>query len=392
MALGDIWLAGADGTCDQAGTCPDGGPCGDGEIIDCPPDWESIQSLEIDYTPGSPFFLGGRNMAPGESLLFLRGDEVSEIRPYSYPVEIFKAGAVDVQVNFDDIPVGVGSNAFTLSGLTGVWVAFNGLYQKTAAGEYTNVTIGKNAKIKDSSGLWRMESPAGTLVGYTETVGYSFAFSVPEGLVIWRTPPISNDLTNWLPMTAQSMTTSDIGYNTSGQPAGTGVGPWPYFKVTVSNSSQIYWTTGASIWGTTGGLPTGSGSALIYYDNGSGGVAGKNASYADPAPVTPDEYEAFWNGGFQAAGTIAYEGGYTPPMNLPAGILDWQIEERPFSNILLPATEFDDIPEEASALTENLFWNTKKFVDRVTLVAYPNQKTGGSVSVTVRSACVEPPP
>jgi hypothetical protein len=117
MALGDIWLAGPGGSCDNAGTCPNG-PCGSGEITICPTPWTHTAEFDVEYTPGGSVLVDGIPRNPGEVFAKVRGD-LTVAKPFAYDVEYFRA---PIEVPGDDYdPVAAGITSITLSDFPSGW-------------------------------------------------------------------------------------------------------------------------------------------------------------------------------------------------------------------------------------------------------------------------------
>ena len=100
--------------------------------------------------------------------------------------------------------------------------------------------------------------------------------------------------------------------------------------------------------------------------------------------------DAYGWGPASGSGTITYA--TTPPAEIPDGILKWGVEQWPGGLTLFPPTPYESIPLEAGAAVDGLFWGTEVFKDVITVVGYPPASHSGKIGLTLRSACVNPPP
>jgi hypothetical protein len=310
MALGDIWLAGPGGNCDNAGTCPNG-PCGAGEITICPTPWTSTRELEFEYDPasGESVKIGGVPLSPGETTAFLRGFVTAEPKQFAYPVEYFRA----------EIEPG-------------------------EEGDVINPdTIGAAETILEETD---------TRIDYQATTNYftitGMTASVYNGAYVTR---------------RVTKSTGQCVYNKSGELGNTG--------------RKVYYLPSTEQWYLGNNGPNFVANAVLTADT---------ISYSGAiGSITPPT---------SGSGSISYggpiSGGFDP---VDAAVFRWRAIAFPAPRQFLNSeATYEDIPLEASPGVAEFQWGKDTISDQITLISNPTTRQMGTIRLTIRSACEEPPP
>ena len=244
MALGDIWLATANGDCSQAGTCANG-PCGPGENTesDCP-HWTNTKSIPITYTPGGSVRVGGVTINPGETVRFLRGD-IAPARQYEYPVEIFRAsdgwtnGGVPVTITDDPRNVLHSNYATTLAlSTTSVEESF-GPYQ---FGNLTSTVMSADGYLL-VAGWYKVANAFFGSPKWLWGAGYSYRYSLVSGPY-----PSRNALLDarFVRETTSSIDFLKWGVETYPAPKGVAMGSTVFSSIPESPGAEHIWPWGAT--------------------------------------------------------------------------------------------------------------------------------------------------
>lgn len=355
MALGDIWLAGPSGSCDNAGTCPNG-PCGAGEITVCPDPWTDTAEYEFEYDPasGESVKIQGIPLSPGETAGFVRGVFSIEGKPFAYDVEYFRnAPGTPEPPN----PPTDGSATFTISNVT------------------------PNASIMYST--THCDDP----LNPSATVDSFYNFSTLNGTYSYRGTTQRTSLGYFWgpygPNPCQTQVSTPYYYRTyevwRKTSDGDAVGP-----INGNKQGDILKLIDDP-YGTPGQWFAGPHSAP-YNDEEPYGTSGARCAFT--ATTIAGTSLAEWSG------DVAWSG-YTPPAPTPEVIdfLRWRVLAYPSPRQTLNnEATFEAIPLEASPGIAELQWGKNSFADQITLISNPTTAVAGTIRVTIRNACEAPPP
>lgn len=401
MALGDIWLAGANGSCENAGTCVHG-PCGPGENTgsDCPTYWEHTAEYSFSYTPGGSVFIQGITINPGETIGILRGT-LSEPVPLEYPVEYFRGEITPPDYD----PVAAGVTSIVLSNFPTGWgpISTGSITLTKVTGDvYERRVSGTlRQRIRKVSGVWcwydtTLGSGFGTILpvgpydhGRVVFSPGSVSFVYPSGECALRYPYNLAIRGGWPNPTVASDGFIQGDYHSD-------LDGLPVYRWYLSEAIFGFWHNGIEIW--EGATPSSTSSSGVNICGPGGSppasdVVVGSTGYQNRATMTPVEMNGFWFGGASFTADAVFTGGTPPDDPINPAVFKWGVLAYPAPRqTLIPGTVFGDIPLEASPGEETLEWARDTFADQITLISNPTTAQSGTIRLTIRSACENPPP
>jgi len=360
---------------------------------DCPPFWEHTATYAVEYTPGQSVKIAGIPRNPGEVFSALRGD-LTIATPLEYPIEYFRA---EIETPTDYDPVSSGITSITLSDFPAGWgpstspitltKVSGDVYERTVSGTVFQ-------RIRKVGGVWvwyDRDSGAGLGPydhGRIRFRNSSIEFFYDAGEVILRYPNMH------IFSTASNSPTDTWGGFTYVSSSG----GYDKYQYGTTGTSE-WWTDGSSVWSGWNQPPTSTTPSTVYntvrWDSGDGISSQQLTSthFENKASVSIPQLESFWGGGaeFQCAAT--YAGGIAPPEPLPDDLISWAVLTYPNPRqLLIPATNYGDLPIEAAPGEATLGWDKFSFADQLVVNNYPATAVSGNISLTIRSACENPPP
>lgn len=331
MALGDMWLALANGECSPVFSCPNG-PCGPGENDgdDCPAFWTHTAEYDVSYDPAvGSVLVDGIPRNPGEVFAAIRGD-LTVATPLEYPIEFFRG---EIETAGPSTPPTDGSVSFTISNIT-----------------------------PDAATLYG-DAPCVDAINPSYAQDYSHNFRSLEGTYVY------------FGTTSINVATYDFDQSGGGCSITT-----PVFV----NRHFEFWRSGAGGFGKSLLREISTGQWYAYVSGSKYYYALEGAACSLSASTITGV--AGWSG------DVAWSG-WTPSAPLPAGFITWAVLAYPNPRqTLIPATEYSSIPLEAAPGEAVLEWGKFSFADQLRVTAYPAAACSGKIRLTIRSACENPPP